>query len=141
MKGIKILAAVFLTSIVLIYILFSDGTIDPNKTRINEAVYLVRENAYYSIYCEQSGNGIKSGTYLKLIATKLDSIIVSHKYGTLFHGYNHSTGKMEWFYIDMSPVKNVHTGFTNIQDATSSTMGEIYLDSVLTPGKVWKRYN
>ena len=139
MKWTKIITAVFIISLVVIYVLFSDGTLDPNKTEINEDVYLVKEHGYYSVYCDQCAKRFRSGTSDKRIATGIDSMIVSNKYGTIFHGYNNSTKKMEWFYIDVSPVKNVHHDFKDIRDATLSTMGQIYLDSIMTADEIWTK--
>ena len=142
MKGKYIISAVVIIAIAVIYVLWKNGTIDPNKTKINDDVYLVKEKGAFSIYCEQKIRGLKQ-TYdvNEIIATNVDSIIVSYKYGTLFHGYNNSSDKFEWFYIDVSPVKNIHEGFTSVIDATSSTMGEVYLDSIMTTDEMWNKNN
>lgn len=58
----------------------------------------------------------------------------------MFHGQNNASKKFEWFYIDVSEIKNVHEGFENIKNATSSTMGEAYMDSVMTADETWAKY-
>jgi len=142
MKGKYIISAVVIIAITVIYVLWKNGAIDPNKTKINDDVYLVKEKGSYSIYCEQKAQGLKR-TYSvnEVIATNVDSVIVSYKYGTLFHGYNNESDQFEWFYIDVSAVKNVHEGFASVIDATSSTMGEVYLDSILTADEMWNKNN
>ena len=129
MKYVVVLA--FSIILVIVYELWKNGGLDPNKTKINDEVYLVKENNSYSIYCEQKKTQI-------LVSSKVDSVIVSYKYGTLLHGLNNSKNKFEWIYIDVSDVKNVHYGFTNVFEATSSTMGESYVDSVLTSSEIGK---
>ncbi len=141
MKGTKIIIVAAAIAIATIYVLWKEGSFDPNKTRINEGVYLVRENGAYSIYCVKRTRGlIRYYDEQKLIACDIDSIVISDRYGTVFHGRSNSTNNFEWFYIDVSDVKNVHEGFENFKDATSSTIGESYIDSVMTPDETWAIY-
>ena len=121
--------------------LWSNGTINPNKTKINEDVYLVKENKSFSIYCVQTGVGYYSRRgYQELVASKVDSIIISYKYGTAFHGLNNLNNKFEWFYINVSRVKNISNGFKNAQEVTV-IIGESYLDSIMSADETWNKFN
>lgn len=137
MKRKYIISILTFIATIIFYLFWANGTIDPKKRQINDGVFLEKNKSSYSIYCEQPR--LRYGTYNKLIATTVDSIIVSYKYGTLFRGFN-SNNEIEWFYVDNSAVKNIHSGFININDATSSTMGEHYIDSIITVDKIWSKY-
>lgn len=137
MKTKYLISILTFLAILILYIFWTKGTIDPNKREINNEVFLAKKENSFSIYCLQPR--LRYGNYNKLIATSVDSIIVSYKYGTLFRGIN-SNNHAEWFYIDTSPVKNIHSGFANIKEATSSTMGEHYIDSIISAEKVWAKH-
>ncbi|MDT8410963.1 MAG: hypothetical protein RQ875_00755 [Vicingaceae bacterium] len=142
MKEKKIILIVVTIIITVVYVFWKNVSVDPNKTKINDDVFLVKENGTYNIYCKQNTYGLKrSYDVQEKIASNVDSIIISYKYGTLFHGFNNSNNNYEWFYIDVSSVKNVHEGFISVVDATSSTIGEVYLDSIMTADETWNKYN
>lgn len=137
----NILAIAGFIGFVVLYVNWGNGTLDPNKTEINDEVYLVKEDASYSIYCPQNGKGFQRNTYTKHVAYDVDSIIISWKYGTLFHGRKPSNKDYAWFYIDVSHTKNIYDGYTSVEEATASTMGSAYIDSIQTAEETWIKFN
>jgi hypothetical protein len=143
MKNKNLISVIIAIILVSGYFLWNNGTLNLNKTRIYDDGYLVNEDESYSVYCTQpkSGLGLRNKSFQELIANSIDSIIVSSKYGTLLHGIDPADRKGKWFYIDVSPVKNIHKDFSNLNEAISLTIGKKYLDSVMTVEETLKKYN
>lgn len=122
--------------IALIYIFWNNGALNPNKSEISDDVYLVKDNhKNFSIYCEIRGQ--------KLIASSVDSIILTPRYGTMIYGIGRNKINKEWYYIDASSTKNIHGGWTDstFRNESIVTIGRNFLNSVKTPNEIWNNNN
>jgi hypothetical protein len=124
----------------LIYILWNNGTINPNKTKVNEDVYLIREKAGFSVKYRTKEFSKQTD---KTIAKSVDSLIISYKFGTMVHGFGNSDKVRSWYYIDTSHGKNVYGGFSNseFRNKEIETIGRTYLDSIFSAQEIWEKYN
>ncbi len=124
---------------IVIYTLWETGPLNPNKTSINKGVYMTKDNSNYSIVIpsnqRRSINDI-------LVASNVDSLIISYKYGTMIYGISEYGVKKQWFYIDASSTKNTYGGFSNEEFRKNEiiTIGEIYLDSIQSSEEIWRKF-
>lgn len=116
-----------LAFISLVYFLFFKGRIT-----INKDVELKYKENIFSIYCNAD----------RLVATEVDSIIVAHKYGTMIFGIGQKSKIKQWIYIDGSNKKNIYDGYSpnEFREKIIYTIGEKYLDSIVTTNELWIKY-
>ncbi len=75
---LNILPFVSVIPISIVFVLWQDGTIDPNKKRVSNGVYLLKnENKSFTALYGRNQN---------LIAFEVDSLIISKKFGTMIYG-------------------------------------------------------
>ena len=120
----------------MVYILWDNGTLNPNKIKISDDVYLVQDNSKsFLIYCELRGQ--------KLIARSVDSIILTPRYGTMLYGIEKGKDIPKWYYIDASSSKKIYGGWTDsiFRNEQIITIGHQYLNSVKTPNEIWNNNN
>ena len=67
-------------------------------------VYLVKNaSGKYSVYCNVARKQV-------IIATSIDSIILTPRYGTILYGNRKNKKIKQWHYIDVSSSKNIYGG-------------------------------
>lgn len=118
-----------------ILILWSNGALNPNKTRISDDVYLEHNSDEdYTIYCRIGGKQ-------KIIATSVDSIILTPKYGTMIFGIGKKKKVKQWHYIDASSSKNIYGGWNDsiFRNESIVTIGREFLNSVNTSKEIWDK--
>jgi hypothetical protein len=89
-----IISILFFVTFIIIFVSWNNGALDSKKFKISDDVFLVQNNPEdYSIYCNK-----------ELIASSVDSIILTPRYGTMLYGIGEQKTSKEWHYIDASPV-------------------------------------
>ncbi len=129
---------IFLIAVVIsvTYVLWTDGSLNPNKKEINDYVYLEKlSDNTFSLTC-------KFGSGPKKVGSMVDSVIVTPKYGTVFYGMGINGSKKQWYYIDASKpgFNKVHGGWNDLEfrkDEVELLVGKQFLDSVHTAYNTW----
>ncbi len=121
------------------YFFWNTTPLNPHIVRIHKQLYLEKQQDEYAAF--YTASGYRGQTRKKVIATRIDSVIISHKYGTMIYGEDAQREK-GWFYVDVSPSTNVYGGYSDAEFRKNNieSIGRIYLDSVCTPQVIWERY-
>lgn len=138
-----IFVSIALVTLMILVRLWVNGVIDPNKTEINEGVFLVKEKGKYSIYYRVITNSRvgSGGEYNQRVAVDVDSIIVSESYGTLVRGLNISKNQREWYFLSPMGDKIEVEHYTSIHEASKNEIGVFEKESAISPVEAWKKFN
>lgn len=131
-RTLNILSFSVIIIISTVFVLWQDGTLDPNKKKIAKGLYIKKNenNTFTALY----------GNKQRLVAYNVDSIIISNRYGTMVHGIGEDETIKFWYYVNTS--NDLFGGWNDsiFREEGILSIGRKYLDSVQISQDIWNEY-